>query len=384
MYFCDATVGGIMEYAVWQASALAKAGVRVVFLCRPEFPHERLSGIEVRSVLGLAQRLRSGGRLARSWRYLSDIRHNARCWARVLAEHPDSCGLDACYREYFAPYWVGPLRRLAKQGRVLATIAHDPIRDHVVGPRWWHHRCVAAGYSFVRDVFVHDETPIDVGTSRRKLRVTVIPHGPYPLPRPGKERAEIRAGLGLPAGARVFLAFGHIRDNKNLDLFIKTMTGLPDDVYLLVAGSDGAQSQRSAAHYMELAERLGVGSRCRWLVRHVSQVEAAECFAASDYVLLTYSASFHSASGVLNTAVAAERPVLASSGAGPLRTLVQQYRLGEWVEPDSAAEVLRGARDLLARSDVADWAGYRAASSWERNAELVIGALWAEGDRIES
>jgi hypothetical protein len=44
----------------------------------------------------------------------------------------------ACYKEYFAPFWVGPLRKLARRGVLIGTIAHDPVRDFVLGPLWWH------------------------------------------------------------------------------------------------------------------------------------------------------------------------------------------------------------------------------------------------------
>jgi hypothetical protein len=88
--------------------------------------------------------------------------------------------LFACYKEYFAPFWVGPLRRSARRGVVIGTIAHDPVRDFVVGPLCWHRWSVSLGYSFVRHVFVHDDTPVDLGGKRPKgIQVHEIPHGPY-------------------------------------------------------------------------------------------------------------------------------------------------------------------------------------------------------------
>jgi hypothetical protein len=61
-------------------------------------------------------------------------------------------------------------------------------------------------------------------------------------------------------------------------------------------------------------------------------------------VLVTYSAKFRSASGVLNAAVSARKPVLASSGPGPLKTVVEKYHLGVFVNPDDLEEILRGAQ----------------------------------------
>jgi glycosyltransferase involved in cell wall biosynthesis len=148
----------------------------------------------------------------------------------------------------------------------------------------------------------------------------------------------------------VFLAFGQIRDGKNLDLFLRAMTRLPENVKLLVAGKGDSGSSRPAEYYQKLAQELGVGERCRWDIRRIPEDEAGDIFAACDVVLVTYSAKFRSASGVLNAAVSARKPVLASCGGGPLKTVVEKYHLGVFVEPDNAEEVLRGASKLVPNS----------------------------------
>jgi hypothetical protein len=106
--------------------------------------------------------------------------------------------LFACYKEYFAPFWVGPLRRLAKKGIVIGTIAHDPVRDFVVGPVWWHRWSVRLGYSFARDVFVHDDTAVDFGGRKPAgIRIHQIPHGPYEVAVPIIGREAMRKKLGF-------------------------------------------------------------------------------------------------------------------------------------------------------------------------------------------
>jgi glycosyltransferase involved in cell wall biosynthesis len=144
----------------------------------------------------------------------------------------------------------------------------------------------------------------------------------------------------------VFLAFGQIRDGKNLDLFLRAMTRLPENVKMLVAGRGESGSSRPPEFYQSLAEELGVAHRCRWDIRRIPEEEMGDIFAVSDIVLLTYSAKFRSASGVLNAAVFARKPVLASSGPGALKTAVQKYHLGVFVEPDNLESTLSGARIL--------------------------------------
>jgi glycosyltransferase involved in cell wall biosynthesis len=160
--------------------------------------------------------------------------------------------------------------------------------------------------------------------------------------------AASRSSLATPDSQDiVFLAFGQIRDGKNLDLFLQVMPNLPDNVKLLVAGMGDSGSSKSPNYYQRLAEELGVANRCRWDVRRIPEGELGDFFEACDVVLLTYSAKFRSASGVLNTAVSARKPVLASSGPGPLKNAVNKYHLGVFVEPDNPEEVLRGAKQLL-------------------------------------
>jgi glycosyltransferase involved in cell wall biosynthesis len=145
----------------------------------------------------------------------------------------------------------------------------------------------------------------------------------------------------------VFLAFGQIRDGKNLDLFLRAMTHLPKHVKLLVAGKGDSGASRPPEFYQNLAQELGVADRCRWDIRRIPEDEVGDIFAACDVVLVTYSAKFRSASGVLNAAVSARKTVLASSGLGPLKTVVEKYHLGVFVEPDDLEEVLRGSRQLM-------------------------------------
>jgi glycosyltransferase involved in cell wall biosynthesis len=345
------------------------------------------------------------------------------------------CVLFACYKEYFAPFWVWPLRRLARKGFVIGTIAHDPVRDFVVGPLWWHRWSVRLGYSFVRDVFVHDDTPVDFGGRKpSEIRIHQIPHGPYEVAEPKIGREAMRRKLGFdsvpssldsgrstldssaPADV-VFLAFGQIRDGKNLNLFLRAMTRLPENVKLLVAGKGDSGSSRRPEFYQKLAEELRVAKRCRWDIRRIPDEEVGDIFAACDVVLVTYSAKFRSASGVLNAAVSARKQMLASCGGGPLKSVVEKYNLGVFVEPDDLDEIVSGASKFVPNfateqpatryqlpatapqalsldsgrarqwnaehipsgspldSPTSEWARYERENSWEQNAKTISSSM---------
>jgi glycosyltransferase involved in cell wall biosynthesis len=184
-------------------------------------------------------------------------------------------------------------------------------------------------------------------------------------------REMIRRQLQIPASGLLLLAFGHLRDAKNLDLVLRAMTSNPD-AYLLIAGKELSATQRAAKYYQELAVQLGVSERCRWRIGHVPESEIGNLFEASDLVLLTYNQGFRSASGVLNVAVQYRKPCLASSGSGNLKTSVERYALGRWIAPDDAAALAQALTNWKSTSFKPDWPGYERDNSWERNAALVI------------
>jgi len=375
VYLCDAINGGIAEYAIRQVPALAKAGMQVTFLCRPEFPFSRIHACKVLASLPTYP---SGGP---EWRKVAERISDGVRIAAVTAKAASALQADAIlmasYSEYFSPFWAPIFCCLERRGIRIGTIAHDPVRDFVLGPHWWHRWSVRQGYSFVRDVFVHDDTPIDFGGPKpARIRVHRIPHGPYPVAPPRCGRDQIRADLGFGLADKVFLSFGQIRDGKNLDRFLRGMVDLPPQVKLLVAGSSGGRSQRSPEAYQQMARDLGVADRCVWDNRYILDEETGDFFAASDFVLMTYSAKFRSASGVMNAAVSVRKPILGSSGPGPFRSAVCGYRLGVFVEPDDDATILAGARRLLADGmGGAEWDRYEAENSWEENARRVVCAL---------
>jgi glycosyltransferase involved in cell wall biosynthesis len=180
--------------------------------------------------------------------------------------------------------------------------------------------------------------------------------------------------LAIPAEASLLLSFGHLRDNKNLDLILQAIAELPD-VWLLVAGPEATAGQRPAAHYRQLAEHLGVAQRCRWQIGYQSAQQVADHFTACDAVVLTYSGQFRSASGVMHVAAHYRKPVIASAGPSALLDAVHTFGLGVVVEPDQVKPLVNGIHCLLSDPPPADWQAYGQVNSWDRNAEIVAQAL---------
>lgn len=376
LYYCPLSKGGIADYTLAQTRALSELGTDVTLLTTASLA----GAAPVAAIPDLIDETAPipGPRWRRWIQRVQNTRHNVSCLHRHAVAAGYQHVLFATYCEYGAPMWVGELNAMARQGVRFSAILHDPIRDHVVGPAAFHRWSVQAGYSFLRDVFVHEEIPRSQTAAPDHVRITMIPHGPFDFPSKVDGAPNIRLRFGIPPEAKLVLAFGQVRDGKNLHLAIQALRKYPG-IWLLVVGHEAGPSQRGFDDYQALAASTGVGERCRWHREYVPSTEVSGFFEAADLILLTYSARFRSASGVLNTAVQFRRPCLASSGRSPLRTQVERHSLGVWVEPDSQAAVEAGVdRWLRGEMGPARWSDYVEENSWRRNAELVLQQLWRE------
>lgn len=377
LVFCTANHGGLADYAHAQCEALAQLGCTVLLLAPCGFPFRSslyqqllLPQLEPNSTrIRLLQQLGTGSTILRQQISLN----------LALASTGANQVLFTTYSEYLAPLWAWRLRRWRRLGIRFAAVVHDPVRNFVVGPHWWHNLSIAQGYSFLDVAFVHAPIQLDTAAPQPHLHTQVIPHGPFRYPAPHTSGSELRLKLGMPPEAKLLLSFGHIRNNKNLQLILQAMAELPE-IWLLVAGSEATAGQQPSAHYRRLAEQLGVAHRCRWQIGYQSPEQVADHFTASDAVLLTYSGQFRSASGVLHLAAHYRKTMIASAGASALLDTVRSFDLGVVVQADDTAALVHGIQQLIHHPPAPDWQGYENANSWERNAELVAQVLGLEPD----
>lgn len=369
----ELATGGIADYAHDQAAALAERGINVEMLCPPSFMAGREFDYPVKPVLrDLRPAGRSDSRLVRAWYLASGLVANA----RTVAAHVDARNPDAVlthFSEYLAPLWAWRMRRLCQRGISFHSVLHDPVRNHVVGPGWWHERSVREAFSFLDTVFVHTRETVPVPPH---VRAEWVPYGIHPFPDPIRTRAAVRDELAIPQDAKLLTSFGYIRNNKNLDLVIRAIAALPD-IYIVVAGSEQAGGNRPLAFYQALAEELDCADRCRWLNRFISPEETADLMRASDLSLLVYSRSFVSSSAALGVTTNYRLPCLISSGSATTKAMVREYQLGVWVEPDSADSIRAGLLQWLAGGLRPNWESYTRDHCWARNAAIVDKTIMA-------
>lgn len=373
LIFCPASVGGIADYANQQAKALAKLDVQVTMLCPVDYPHPAVGYDQKRA---LPPGIRKTKNRLKSRLFLAQrILMSTRSLAREIRNHEHKYVLFANFSEYLAPLWAGPFQKLRSQGIRFAVIVHDPVRDYRVGPEQWHRRSIAAAYAIFDCAFVHSEVEIETFGADAPT-VCVIPHGPYLLPEPSISKERWRSERRIPVDAKVFLVYGHLRDGKNVDLILHALVSIKD-AWLLVAGSEAPPGQKKSTEYKKVADQLGVGNRCVWITRYLTETESANIYNASDIVLILYSDEFRSASGALNSVAQFSKPVVASSGIGPVKSNIESFNLGKWTTTKELDGVVLAMRDVTPAPNIhRGWENYSVANSWEKNASIVIKELF--------
>jgi glycosyltransferase involved in cell wall biosynthesis len=366
--------GGITDYLHYQANALVEIGTRVLMVGVIGIEKRFDAKYEYLPFWTQPSQTKSTGIRRLTGRTINGISlvRNMRAFARFIDSRPERTVLLGGFLEYLAPLWVGPFVRISKQNKRFLTVIHDPVRDFVVGPAWWHRYSIHKAYSFIHTGFVHGDTK--VVTDADGVHLVSIPIGRYPLPAANETCASMRTKLGIPSDATAILFFGHIRDGKNLDLLIRAVAKFPN-MHLIVAGKEQSSGQRPSAYYRGLCEDLGIQDRCHFEVRFIKDEEIGAFFAAADLAALTYSSDFRSASSALSACIQYRVPCLASSGAGPLRDLVNEFELGLWVKPDDTEAIVIGLRNLLESPPKPQWEAYDETHSWNRNARIVRAAM---------
>jgi glycosyltransferase involved in cell wall biosynthesis len=172
-----------------------------------------------------------------------------------------------------------------------------------------------------------------VAAGLRRRRPTVIPNAVTAPVLP--DRAQARAGLGLPTDAPVALCAARLVDQKRHDVLLRAWADLPPNCLLLLAG-DGP----NRAALDELHARLGLGDRVR-LLGNRSDVPlllgaADVCTLASDWEGLPI---------FVLEALAAGRPVVATDVDG-LREVLREGG-GALVAPRDPGALAQALQRLL-------------------------------------
>jgi beta-1,4-mannosyltransferase len=189
-----------------------------------------------------------------------------------------------------------------------------------------------------------DETAATVeehlGISRS--RITVIPHGSYVgVYDEGRSREVVRAELGIPVDAFLFLCFGHIREYKGVEFLLKAFSSIDfPGIALLIAGAP--MDDRCAA---EVRNAAAADRRIATLLELVPEERVAELFNAADAAVLPRSDG--GTSGALVLALSLGLPPIVAAQPAYL-TLIDNGIAGWSFDPSDAESLTETMRAVAA------------------------------------
>jgi glycosyltransferase involved in cell wall biosynthesis len=370
--------GGIARYASQQAKELARRGEAVLVLVTKALGLDEEKNLNVRENLLTTPRTRI--RIINPVISIACILINQLLLVAYIVRYRPKLILFDGYSEMLAPLWVWP--HLVLKGTLgvrYAVTIHDPQRMRHRGPRWWHELSVWAAYLPFSIGMIHGLDDVKRSWVPRHIELVDVPHGIFFTSKNVRhDTVDLRSQLEIGATERVALFLGYIADRKNLDIAIRAIATL-SNVHLLVAGRQASSSDRPVRFYMDIAGKLGVADRVHFFEKYIPDEEIDGFFSAADVILLTYKSNFVSQSGILHLAANWDKPVLASSGPGPLVETVRQYNLGVIVKPDSAAELAAGLRRVFAADyPPLGWDIFRREASWKENIDRLMATLAAQ------
>lgn len=195
--------------------------------------------------------------------------------------------------------------------------------------------------------------------------VRVAYHGSFDgsYPPPDRPRVEVRARLGLPPDATVFLAFGLVRRYKRLADLVHAFRAHPDPgARLLIVGRPVPPG---AEHEIETAAAGDPRVLLHW--KHVPDERVGELHAAADVAVLAYRDVFSSSALLL--ALSQGLPVIA-----PANTTATELAEPPAVRGYAEGNLSEALAATAKRSDGASAAALATARgfTWDRTAEAVL------------
>jgi glycosyltransferase involved in cell wall biosynthesis len=243
---------------------------------------------------------------------------------------------------FFAPCFGCLARRVKKNAETKVCYICDNVIPHErrLGDIALTRYALRAGDFFVvQSQIVEKELLSLIPDARYKL----VPHPVYDVYGDLLDKSESRDRLGLD-GERVILFFGYVRAYKGLDLLLRAMPEILQqlDVKLLIVGEFYEHEKK----YRKLVDEFNLQANVRIYADFIPNEQVNVFFSAADVVVLPYKSATQS--GIVQMAYHFNKPCIVTD-VGGLAEVVLDDRTGFVVQPESpqaiAGAVVRFYRD---------------------------------------
>lgn len=271
------------------------------------------------------------------------------------------------WSSWFIKYFFRLLSTKHKYGVIL----HDPDRDRYTSFLWLSRYTMKTVMSYMDIAFYHQFLP---NRPYYKLAIPFvnIPQGIYYNSTTSIDESFYNNILSQKQGKKIISIVGNIRDEKNYDLIIRSLTNLPD-VKLLVVGKS-ASSVVDTEEYKKTIKELGLENRVIWDERYITDEEFSAAIKASDILCLYYKKTFTSQSAVLNSIAPFKKPVIIADVQSGMSSLAKTFSVGEVIEPENLEVFVATVKKIIHSGNdyTSNWQNYIEYSSWENSSKMIV------------
>ncbi|HTE24063.1 glycosyltransferase [Flavitalea sp.] len=286
---------------------------------------------------------------------------------RYLRSQKNGIVLFNDYDQLSSFLWV-PLFKSLRSKFIFSVILHDPDRDNYLPSKSFSKFSMKRVMSLMDVAFYHGMLP-QKEYYTGKFDKVAVPHGIYDV----VTEDEVVENFILKQKSSHFLLsiIGNIREEKNYELVIRSLIHLPE-FKLIIAGAK-ANSEVPVESYRQLVTALGLSSRVIFIEKFLSEPELHAVIKTSDIILLYYSTSFTSQSGILNLIAPYKKKILVADTPSALTHDVRRFSLGEVVPADNPDLFIEGVKTLWAKDmNESAWDDYISEASWSTNVDIAI------------
>lgn len=286
--------------------------------------------------------------------------------AKKIREFEPDIILTKYWMTFFGPSLGSVLKRMNKNTKRISVL------DNVI-PHEKRFFDKGANRFFLRNndgfIVMSDAVLKDLLSLKPDAKYLRIDHPVYDQFGEKKGRSEALEELNLPKDKKYVLFFGFIREYKGLDLLIESLTFLPEEYHVIVAG----EVYGSFDKYEKVIETTGTKDRVHLFNNYISDDEVATYFSAGDVCALPYKDATQS--GITAISHHFEVPIIATD-VGGLKENTKHLETGLIVEkPDSsliAKSIAQYFDENLKEKMSKNIAVEKAENSWENFAKKLM------------